>query len=83
MFSAGGPCEQFQHGQGSALFDVVHPTFPMPTTASPILEEAPKDGFKEAVVACDMPKLCKFPSIDSCQKRFLRINKEVDLTASG
>ena len=27
-----------------------------------------KDGFGEAVVACDMPKPCKFPSLDSCQR---------------
>ena len=30
-------------------------------------------------MACDMPEPCKFPSLDSCQKRFLWINKEVDL----
>ena len=35
-----------------------------------------KDGFGEAVVACDMPKSCKFPSLDSCQKRFLWTHKE-------
>ena len=29
-------------------------------------------------MAC-IPELCKFPSIDSCQKRFLWTNKEVDL----
>ena len=31
VFSAGGPCEQFWHGQGCPLFHVVHPTFPLPT----------------------------------------------------
>ena len=30
-------------------------------------------------MACDMPKPCKFPSLDSCQKRFLWIHKEVDV----
>ena len=30
-------------------------------------------------MACDMPELCKFPSPDSCQKRFLWSHKEVDL----
>ena len=30
-------------------------------------------------MACDMPKPCKFPPLDSCQKRFLWTNKEVDL----
>ena len=32
------------------------------------------------VVACDMPELCKFPSLDSCQKRFLWTYKAVDLS---
>ena len=36
--------------------------------ASPILQGALKDGFGEAVVACDMPGPCKFPSLGSCQK---------------
>ena len=31
-------------------------------------------------MACDMPEPCKFPSLDSCQKRFLWAHKEVDLT---
>ena len=30
-----------------------------------------KDGFGEVVVVCDMPDSCKFPSFDSCRKRFL------------
>ena len=38
-----------------------------------------KDGFGEAVVACDMPKPCKFPPLDHCQKTFLWTHKEVDL----
>ena len=38
-----------------------------------------KDGFGEAVVACDMPEPCKFLSLDSCKKRFLWTNKGVDL----
>ena len=38
-----------------------------------------KDGFGETVVACYMPEPCKIPSLDSCQKRFLWTNKEVDL----
>ena len=57
--------------------DVVHAAFPLPTTASPFLQGAMKDGFGEVVVACDMPKPCR--SLDSCQKRFLWTNKEVDL----
>ena len=47
--------------------------------ASTTLQGALKDGFGEAVVACDMSKPCKYPSLDSCQKRFLWIHKEVDL----
>ena len=30
-------------------------------------------------MACYMPEPCKIPSLDSCQKRFLWTNKEVDL----
>ena len=59
-FLAGGPCEQLCHRHGCPLFDVVHPAFPLPTTASPTLQGALKNGFKEAVVACDMPESCKF-----------------------
>ena len=54
VFSADGPCEQFWRGQGCPLFDVVHPAFTLPTTASPTLQGALKDGFGQAVVACDM-----------------------------
>ena len=30
-------------------------------------------------MACDMPEPCRFPSLDSCQKRFLWTHKGVDL----
>ena len=30
-------------------------------------------------MACDMPAPCKFPSLDSCQKRFLWTHKEAEL----
>ena len=76
VFPAGDPCEQFLQGQGSSLFDVVHPAFPLPTTASPTLQDALMGGFGEAVV----PEQCKFPSLNSCQKRFLWIHKGVDLS---
>ena len=79
VLSAGGPCHQFWHWQGCPLLDVVHPAFPLPTTASPTLQGALKDGSGEAVVACDMPEPCEFPSPDSCQKRFLWTHKEIDL----
>ena len=51
-FSAGGPCEQSWLGQGCPLFDVVHPAFSLPITASPTLQGAVKDDSGEAVVAC-------------------------------
>ena len=79
VFSAGGPFEQLWHGQGCPLFDVVHPAFPLPTTASPILRGALKDGFGEAVMVCDMLEPCKSPSLDGCVKRFMWTHKEVDL----
>ena len=65
-FSAGGPCEQLWRGQEWSLFDVVHSAFFLPTTALPTLQGALKDGFGEAVVACDIPEPCKFPSLDNC-----------------
>ena len=39
-------------GMGGAcpLFVVVHPAFPLPTTASPTLQGALKDGFGGAVM---------------------------------
>ena len=79
FFSAGGPCEQFWHSQGCPLFDVVHSALSLPTTASPTLQSSLKDGFGEAVAACDTPKPCKFPSLDIYQKGLLWAHKEVDL----
>ena len=67
------------NGQGCPLFVVVHPAFPLPTMASPTLQAAPKDGFRQAVVAYDRSEPCKFPSHDSCQERFLWTRKETDL----
>ena len=43
------------------------------------LQGAVKDGVGEAVVVCDMPEPCTFPSLGSCQKRFLWTCKEVDI----
>ena len=79
VFSAGGPCEQLWHRQGYPVFDVVLPAVPLPTMASSNLQGALKDGFGEAVVPCDMPKPCKFPSLDTCQKRLQWTHKEVYL----
>ena len=66
-------------GAGRPLLDVVHPTFPLLTTASPTLQGVLKDDFGEVVVACDMMKQRRFPSLDSCQKRFLWTHKEIGL----
>ena len=65
------------------LFDVVQPAFPLPTTASPTLQSATKNGLGAAVVACDVTKPCKFPFLDSCQKRFLTIVKRHKLRWYG
>ena len=43
------------------------------------LQGAVKDGVGEAVVVRDMPEPCTFPSLGSCQKRFLWTRKEVDI----
>ena len=32
-------------------------------------------------MTCDMPKPCEFPSLDSCQKRFLWDYKEAELAS--
>ena len=53
----------------SLMMSIQH--FLLPSTASPILLGALKDGLGEAVVACDTPAPSKFPFLDSCQKRFL------------
>ena len=79
VFSAGGLWEQLWNGQICPVFDVVHPAFPLQVTMSPTLQGALKDGFGEVVMAYDMPEPCKFPSLDSCQKRFLQTHKEADL----
>ena len=36
------------------------------------------DSVGETVSACNMPKPCEFPSLDSCQKRFLCLHKGGD-----
>ena len=71
VFSAGDHCEQVWHGQECPLFDVVHPAFPLATTASLTLQGVLEDGFGEPVVACDMPESYKFPFLDSCQKNWI------------
>ena len=75
----GGHYEQFWQGQGCPLSNVHHPAFPLSTTALPTLQGALKDGFGVVAVPRDMPEPCELPSLDSCQKRSLWTNKEVDL----
>ena len=60
--------------EGCPLFDVVHPAFPLPTMVLLTLNDALQNGFGEAVVVCDMPKPCKFLSLDSCQKTKMEVN---------
>ena len=74
-FLAGGPCEQFWHGQGCPLFHVV----PSADHDVAQLQIALKDSFEEAVVTCDMPGPCMFLSLDRCQNGFLWTYKAVDL----
>ena len=79
VFSAGCPFEQFRYWQECPLFDVIHPAYPLSTTASPSLQDALKDGLGEAIMACDMSETCKFPSLGGCQKRFLWTHKRAVL----
>ena len=53
--------------------------FLCPSQRHHTLQGVTRDDFGEAVAACDMPEPCKFPSLDSCQKRLLWVQKEVDL----
>ena len=69
------------HRQGCPLFDAMHPIFTLPTTASPILHGALKDGFGEAAEALDKPEPCECPSLDSGRKRFPWAHKVADLTS--
>ena len=58
------------NGQGRPLFDVVYPAFALPTTASPDVLGALKNGFGETAVPRDMPKLFQFPSRDGKSHEF-------------
>ena len=77
VFSAGGPCEQFWYRQGCPLWCCPCSIF---SADYGVLQGVLKHSFGEAVMVCDMPEQCKFPSLDSCQKRFPWTHKEVDLT---
>ena len=43
----------------------VHPAFPLPTTASPTLQGAPRDGFGEAALACDLRRKLPLEFVNS------------------
>ena len=79
-FSCGRPLRANLEWVRMSTFDVVHPAFPLPTTASPTFQGDLKEGFGEAVMARDSTESCEFPSQDSCQKTFLWTHKEVELT---
>ena len=53
-------------------FDSVHPAFPLPTTASPTLQSALKNGFRGASVACDM--LESFRTVQSLALRYTLVD---------
>ena len=69
FFFAAGPCEQVRRGQECSFFDVVHSAFPLLTMASSTIQGAVKDGFGEAIIKCDMPKSCKFPSLKTVARK--------------
>ena len=54
-------------------------SFSISTKASPTLQGAPKDCLGEAVVVCDMPEPCNFPSRIACEafSLLLRLAKSV------
>ena len=79
VFFAGGPCEWLWHKQRCPLFDVVHPAFPLLTTALPILQGALTDSSAEVVTVCDTREPWQFLPLESWQKKFLLPYKEVDL----
>ena len=64
---------------GCPLFGVIHSAFPLPTTASPTLQNGLQNSFGEAAVAFYMLESSTFSPLYSCQKRFLWTHKEVDL----
>ena len=53
--------------------DAVYPAFPQLTTASPILQGAPKDGFGEAVVKCD----ASFRHLTVARRGYCRSTREL------
>ena len=78
-------------GQGSPLFNAVHPAFPLPTTAYPTLQGVMKDNSGEAVVACEIPNHASFrlltvttklayltENVFSYKKRFLFAYKKLN-----
>ena len=79
VFSAGGPCEQFRHGQGCSLFVVVHPAFPLPTTASPTLQYALKDFLERLSWRVTFPHNASFRLLTVARKRFPWTHTKVDV----
>ena len=57
----------------------VHPEFPLPTTTSPTLQGARRMVLERLSWRVTCPNRASFRLFDSCQKRLLWTNKEVDL----
>ena len=80
VFSAGGPCQHFWHERDvrSLMFSIQHFLCRSPHCPP---SKVPRRMVLERlnIVVCDTPEPCKFPSLDSCQKRFLWTHKKVDL----
>ena len=62
--SAGTHCDFFWLGQGCTLFDVVHPAFPLPSTASPLFPSCPEGWFWRGYRGVQHAEQCKF--LSSC-----------------
>ena len=68
-------------GRDVHFFDVIHPTFPPPVEESPTVQDTLKDDIGKAIMFHAMPKLCEYPSLDSCKKTFMWAHKEVDVAS--
>ena len=58
-----------RYGMGRDVHSLM--LFSLPITASSYRQDVLRDSSGEAVVECELPKLCEFPSPDSCQKQLL------------
>ena len=56
----------------SLMLSIQH--FFLPTIALPTLQGTLKDGFRDTVLACDMPESCKFPSLGSQETDMFKVS---------